>query len=153
MMPNGLLTGVFSASCSVQRLSSGVAVRPIPAMVRTVFCCADTIRVAANPADIAYKNSRRVVIRSITTSTETRKRKKAYLLARKKSKSQYPHREPERSEDQAVAEHQAEIDARDASTDHRPERGNEVAHVIADAQREQAALGADADQFRGFNGD
>src|SRR5262245_22615622 len=62
MMPNGLLTGVFSASCSVQRLSSGPDVRPMPAMVRTLFCCADPTRAAASDAVSAARNSRRVAI-------------------------------------------------------------------------------------------
>jgi hypothetical protein len=50
MIPKGLLTGVLSASCSAQRSSSGAAVRPIPAIVRTVFCCADAMLDAATAA-------------------------------------------------------------------------------------------------------
>src|SRR5688572_4312697 len=108
MIPNGLLTGVFRASCSVQRSSRADAVRPIPATVRTVFCCADSVRAPSAAAVTVERNWRLVVMSCSQPQRALWTLRSNWALARQKREGRHAHDEPERGENQPVAEHQPE---------------------------------------------
>lgn len=74
-------------------------------------------------------------------------------LTRKECEGDDAEYEPNCREDQAVTEEQSEIHARDSRAQHSPERRNQISHVIADAQRQQASLRSHADGFRRLDGD
>src|SRR5262245_37106204 len=75
------------------------------------------------------------------------------LLTWREREDHGPDHEPDRREEQAVAEEAPEIDVRDAGDDHVPEGRGQVAHMIADAHRQNAALNRDADLHRRFRRD
>src|SRR5262245_1789262 len=72
------------------------------------------------------------------------------LLTWREREHHGPDHEPDRREEQPVAEEASEIDMRDAGDDHVPERRGQVAHMIADAHSQNAALNRDADLHRSF---
>src|SRR5262245_19823779 len=75
------------------------------------------------------------------------------LLTWREGEDNGPDHKPDRREEQPVAEEAPEIDMRDAGDDHVPEGRGKVAHVIADAHRQNAALNRDADLHRRFRRD
>src|SRR5262245_37172309 len=75
----------------------------------------------------------------------------AFRSTRREGEDQNADDKPDCGEHQAVAEERPEVDPHDARHHHIPEWRRQIPHVIADAERENAALDADSDFGRRFH--
>src|SRR5262245_26815467 len=75
------------------------------------------------------------------------------LLARRERKHHGPDHKPDRREQQPVTEEASEIHVRDSGDNYVPEWRGQVAHMIADAHRQDAALNRDPYLHRRFRSD